>query len=80
MANTQSARKNIRKSKKRHSKRKGVMTKIKRQLKDTAGHPEKNSASLLQKALDKAAAAGVIKKNKARRLKSRAMRRLKVIG
>lgn len=52
------------------------MSKIKHQLKDFANHSEKTGTSLIQKDLDKAAAAGVIKKNKARRLKSRAMRRL----
>lgn len=74
MANTPSARKNIRKSAKRHQKRSSALLKVKRQLKDFAKELDKKNIPLLQKALDKAVAAGVIKKNKARRLKSRIMR------
>lgn len=76
MANTQSAKKNIRKSLSRNQRRKNILVKLKRQLKEFTANPEKKNMPFLQKTLDKAAAAGMIKKNRARRLKSRAARRL----
>lgn len=82
MPNTKSAEKALRQSKKRASRnsarRKAYKTVVK-EFRKTAPTSPKDAAAmmaLLQKKLDKAAKTGVIKKNKANRLKSKAAKLL----
>ncbi|HSR89416.1 MAG TPA: 30S ribosomal protein S20 [Candidatus Udaeobacter sp.] len=76
MPNIQSARKELRKMKKRAAlnklRREGFKDSIKKAIKA----PSADAIKLAQKALDKAAQAGVIKKNTASRKLSRLMKKL----
>ncbi len=76
MPNIQSAKKELRKAKKR-----AILNKIRREgfkdsIKKAIKAPTADAIKLAQKALDKAAKAGVIKKNTAGRKLSRLMKRL----
>lgn len=71
MANTPSARKNIRHSRKVQRRNKAFLDQIKKQIKEFLRKPKAERRKELQKALDKAAGRGLVKKNKARRLNSR---------
>ncbi len=76
MPNIQSAKKELRKMKKR-----AILNKIRRDgfkdsIKKAIKAPTADAIKLAQKALDKAAKAGVIKKNTASRKLSRLMKRL----
>lgn len=71
MANTQSARKNVRQSRRRRARRRAYLVKIKVQIKNFLKEPTPENQRRLQRILDKSGRKGVIKKNKAQRLVSR---------
>lgn len=71
MANTLSARKNVRKSAKRARQNRTVLSSLKKQIKEFSSEPRAEKIKTLQKFIDKAAGKGLIKRNKARRLNSR---------
>jgi len=66
-----SAIKKLRKDKKRTARNKPVVKKVKEKVKDFRKNPDSKKISEAYSVLDKALKAGVIKKNKANRLKSR---------
>lgn len=68
---TASAKKALRQSVRRREENLKVMKSLKEAVKTYKKTPSANSLSLVYKKLDKAAKAGVIKSNKASRLKSR---------
>lgn len=76
MANTKQAKKQVRKNKKKTAYNKWWKTKVKEALKAVKGiastdsEGRKSSIKQLQKTIDKATKNGVIKKNKAKRMKS----------
>ncbi len=74
MANIHSAIKNIRKSRRNEARRKKTERILEKSLKTFRLKGDSKDTGGLQKLLDKAAAHGVIKPNKARRLKSKIMR------
>ncbi len=76
MPNIQSAKKEPRKMKKRAAANKLRRDSFKDSIKKAIKAPSADAIKLAQKALDKAAKAGVIKKNTAARKLSRLMKRL----
>jgi ribosomal protein S20 len=77
MANTLSARKNIRKSQKRQRHNRAVLKTLKKQIKGFLGKPHAEKLRTLQKFIDKATGKGLLPRNKGRRLQSRLSRRLR---
>lgn len=78
MPNIQSAKKELRKMKKRAAANKLRRDGFKDSIKKAIKAPSADAIKLAQKALDKAAKAGVIKKNTAARKLSRLMKKLAV--
>lgn len=78
MPNIQSARKELRKAKKRAALNKLRRENFKDSIKKAIKTPTADAIKAAQKALDKAAKAGVIKKNTASRKLSRLMKKLAV--
>lgn len=78
MPNVQSAKKELRKMKKRAALNKLRRDGFKNSIKKAIKTPSADAIKLAQKALDKAAKAGVIKKNTASRKLSRLMKKLAV--
>ncbi len=78
MPNIQSARKELRKAKKRAALNKLRKDGFKDAIKKAIKEPTADALKLAQQALDKAARAGVIKKNTASRRLSRLMKKLAV--
>jgi len=78
MPNIQSARKELRKAKKRAALNKLRRDGFKDAIKKAIKTPAADTIKAAQKALDKAAKAGVIKKNTASRRLSRLMKKLAV--
>lgn len=76
MPNIQSARKELRKAKKRAALNKMRQDSFKDAIKKAIKAPTADTIKAAQKALDKAAKAGVIKKNTASRRLSRLMKKL----
>ncbi|TSC84225.1 MAG: small subunit ribosomal protein S20 [Parcubacteria group bacterium Gr01-1014_13] len=76
MPNIQSARKELRKAKKRAALNKLRRENFKDSIKKAIKTPSADTIKAAQKALDKAAKAGVIKKNTASRRLSRLMKKL----
>ena len=76
MPNIQSAKKELRKMKKRAAANKLRRDGFKDSIKKAIKTPSADALKLAQKALDKAAKAGVIKKNTAARKLSRLMKKL----
>ena len=68
---TKSAKKKLRKDKKRTEKNLVLKKEYKKVIKNTRKDPSKKNLSKTSKVLDKAAKKGLIHKNKAARLKSR---------
>ena len=78
MPNIQSAKKELRKAKKRAALNKLRKDGFKDAIKKAIKEPTADAIKLAQKAFDKAAKAGVIKKNTAARRLSRLMKKLAV--
>lgn len=68
---TKSAKKKLRKDKKREAENLKLKKAYKKTVKNTKKNPNKKNLSESSKVLDKAAKKGIIHKNKAARLKSR---------
>lgn len=87
MANTLSAKKRVRQSKKRElrnaSQKSAMRTVIKKTLKSVSGKDQTSAATVLKEAsaiIDKTAGKGVIPANRASRLKSRLAKKINKLG